>query len=195
MTNNTINTRVRAVAVAAVLGMGLIASPALAHPGHEGGLVAGLTHPLTGLDHLLAMVAVGLWAATREAKRAWQAPAMFLSCLMVGGVLGVVAGPVAAVEPLVSGSLLVLAVLLIAAPFIGDRAGLTLIGAFALLHGHAHGGEASGLVAAYFVGFLMSSAALHLAGWRIGSALFVSPAGRWLAGLGIGAAGLALTFA
>ncbi|WP_226632560.1 HupE/UreJ family protein [Novosphingobium profundi] len=185
----------RTAAMAVALVAGLAATPALAHPGHLGdGLVAGLAHPFLGLDHLLAMLAVGLWAATRKAAQAWQAPAMFLACLALGGVLGLATGAIGALEGVVAGSLVVLAALLVAAPFVGNRAGLALIGLFALAHGHAHGGEASGLVPAYFAGFLAASAALHLIGWKVGCHLFASPLGRWAAGLSIGGAGLALAF-
>jgi len=191
MTNK--NTPGRALAAGSALAAAVAATPAFAHPGHGSGLVAGLTHPFSGADHLLAMLAVGLWAATREAGRAWHAPVAFIVALAMGGVIGVASGPAYFTEWMVSGSLIAFAMLLFVAPFVGDKAGLALIAVFALSHGQVHGAEAIGSIPAYFAGFLAASAALHFIGWRSGRALFASPAGRWLAGFGLGAAGLALT--
>ncbi len=186
----------RAAAIAGTLVLGLAATPALANSGLVmSGFAAGLSHPFLGLDHLLAMVAVGLWAATRKPSKAWQAPAVFMGCLTLGGILGIVTGPILMVEPLIAGSLLGFAVLLLAAPLVSDRVGLTMIGTFALVHGHAHGSEATGMVATFFAGFLIASATLHAIGWKLGTNVFASPLARWIAGLGIGGAGLALAFA
>lgn len=183
----------RAAATAGALALGLVASPALAHPGHlESGFSAGLAHPFLGLDHLLAMLAVGLWAATRKPSEAWQAPAVFMGCLTLGGVLGLVTGPIALVEPLIAGSLLVFSALLLAAPLVSNRVGLSMIGLFALVHGQAHGAETTGAVATFFAGFLIASGVLHALGWKMGASLFASAPARWIAGLGIGGAGLAL---
>ncbi|MBS7669307.1 HupE/UreJ family protein [Croceicoccus gelatinilyticus] len=167
------------------------ATPALAHTGNGAhDLIHGFSHPFAGWDHFAAMLAVGLWAATRAPKQAWHAPAMFLGVLAVGGVGGLVL-PGFSAEGIVAGSLFALAALLIVAPFIGNRAGLGLIGLFALAHGHAHGTEALGFLPAYFAGFIAASAALHLIGWKLGSAIFATRTGRFIAALGIGAAGIA----
>lgn len=172
------------------------ATPAMAHSGHAGhDLAYGFAHPFVGLDHLLAMLAVGMWAATREAQRAWQAPAVFLTALVAGGLLGLVTGIGTSVEPMVGGSLTALGLLLFAAPFVGDRAGLALIGLFALFHGHAHGTEAIGIIPAYFAGFIAASALLHFAGWKVGAVLFARRAARWATGAVIGATGLVLGMA
>lgn len=181
-----------AVLVAAGAGTG----PALAHAGsaaHD--LADGFAHPMTGVDHLLAMVAVGLWAATRPRRQAWQAPAAFLAALTIGAFAGLTFGASAMVEPVVATSLIALSALLLLSPRIGDRAGLAVIAGFALFHGYAHGGEATGGIGGFFAGFLIASAALHMGGYAIGTRVLASRVGRVAAGAGIGIAGLALTFA
>lgn len=169
------------------------ATPALAHPGHDnGGLVAGLIHPFTGADHLAAMVAVGLWAATRPARQAWLAPAAFMATLTAGAVAGVSFGAIPGVETMVAASVLALGALLVLAMRLSAGAALGLIGATGALHGMAHGAEASGQLPAYFAGFLLSSALLHGMGWLAGRTLFARAQGRLVAGLALGATGLAL---
>jgi urease accessory protein len=115
--------------IIAIAGFAASATPALAHPGHDqGGLIAGLVHPFTGVDHLAAMAAVGLWAATRPARQAWQAPALFMAALTVGGGLGVALGAMPGVEMMVAASVLVLGGLLMLATRVGSGLALSLIG-------------------------------------------------------------------
>ncbi len=168
------------------------ATPALAHPGHDGSLMAGLAHPLSGVDHLAAMVAVGLWAATRPARQAFVAPVAFMAALAAGAAAGVMAGALPMVEPMVAASVMVLGALLVLATRLSSGLALGLIAATGALHGLAHGAEASGNLAAYFAGFLASSALLHAAGWQVGRILFSRSQGRLVAGLALGATGLAL---
>lgn len=168
------------------------ATPALAHPGHDGGLVAGLIHPFTGADHLAAMVAVGLWAATRPARQAWLAPAAFMGLLAAGAAAGVSFGAVPGVETMVAASVLALGALLVLATRLSSGLALGLIAATGALHGLAHGAEATGSLPSYFAGFLLSSAVLHGAGWLAGRTLFAQAQGRLVAGLALGATGLAL---
>lgn len=170
----------------------LLASPALAHPGHDGGLAAGLLHPLSGLDHLSAMLAVGLWAATRPAREAWRAPALFVAFLAIGAGLGVVGGTFGPVETMIAGSVSLLGVMLIAAPLLPNALGLAAIGAFALLHGYAHGAEAAGDLVGYFAGFMTASALLHASGWGLGRGLFATRWGRVASGVALAVAGIAL---
>lgn len=180
----------------AIAAAALAASPAFAHPGsaaHD--FTDGIVHPLTGADHLLAFVAVGLWAATRPLGRAWQGPAAFLAALLVGALAGVTFGAAAAVEPLVTASLFAFAGLLLFASRVDERSALALIVTFGLFHGYAHGGEAGSAPFVFCAGFLATSAALHLTGLAIGARLFATRAGRVTAALGIGAAGLALSLA
>ncbi|QAA93022.1 HupE/UreJ family protein [Pollutimonas thiosulfatoxidans] len=185
----------------AMIALTLIGEVALAHPGHTAAdsgdmLAAGLLHPLTGTDHLLAMLAVGLWAATSRANHnAITILVSFLALLLVGAVAGMAVAGVAAIEPMIIASLLVLGLLLASRVSVPLWAGPALAGAFALFHGMAHGAEmlAGGSVAAYIVGFMFSTLALLLtglaAGWMVsGRALWLSR----LAGAGIAAYGLAL---
>lgn len=146
----------------------LMPTAAFAHPGHDGGapFAAGWTHPLGGADHVLAMVAVGLWAATAVDRRAiWALPLAFVAAMVAGGALGAAGVHLPGVEPLilVSGVILGLAVALALQPSLSFA--LPVVAVFGLMHGHAHGveGPAVGLVA-YAAGFVLATGALHLAG-------------------------------
>ena len=174
------------------LPVAAIATPALGHPGHGTGLVAGLVHPFSGLDHLAAMVAVGLWAATRPARQAWHAPLAFMAALAAGAGAGVITGALPGIEPMVAASVVALGALLVVAARLRSGLALGLITATGALHGLAHGAEATGHLPAYFAGFLASSAVLHAAGWQMGRTLFLRAHGRVAAGLVLGGAGLAL---
>ena len=145
---------------------------ALAHPGHVAGspFAAGWAHPLSGSDHVLAMLAVGLWAATATDRRGiWALPLSFMAAMVLGGVLGAAGVQLPAVEPMILASsvILGLAVALALRPSLGVA--LPVVAAFGVMHGHAHGAEgpASGL-AAYAAGFLLATGALHLAGIGLG---------------------------
>lgn len=146
----------------------LLAAPlALAHPHPEAGLahgaLHGFTHPFAGLDHLLAMVAVGLWAAQKGGRAVWALPVGFLLAMAIGGALGVAGMPLPAVEFGIAGSVLIFGLLLLAAPKVPLAMGVAITGAFALFHGHAHGTEMvhglSGL--SYGAGFIAATALLH----------------------------------
>lgn len=149
----------------------LAATPALAHPGHDGGLLGGLLHPFTGFDHLAAMLAVGLWSATRGPGRAWQGPAVFLAALIAGATLGLAGGPSPLVEAGTVASLALFGAMLLAGGRLGDGAGLALIGGAGLIHGYAHGAEANGGVASFVIGFVLASALLHAGGLAAGRRL------------------------
>ncbi len=160
----------------------LVAAPAAAHP--LGG--SGLAHPLSGLDHLLAMLLVGVWAAQQGGRARLALPATFLGLMAAGAGVALLGLPLPAVEPGILASVLVLAALIAAGRRVSLGAGVALTGAFALLHGHAHGAElASGASAAtYVAGFLFSTAMLHAAGLglaslaaRLGGALALRAAG------------------
>lgn len=187
--------------MAAAVGMMLISGAALAHPGHDGAtgnmLLTGLLHPLTGTDHLLAMLAVGLWAATGGMNRraALGTALSFLVLLFLGAMAGMVVADIPAIEPMIIASLLVLGLLLASRVKTPPWAGPVLVGAFALFHGIAHGTELlpGGSAAGYVAGFMLSTLALLLtglgAGWLLrGRALWLTR----LAGAGIAGYGLAL---
>lgn len=168
----------------------LVALPdlALAHAGHaaDSGLVAGMLHPLTGLDHLLAMVAVGLWAAQLQGRAAWTLPALFPAVMVAGAALAASGIAMAGIEPLIALSVVVLGV----AVSFGFRAGLpasaALVGLFAFAHGQAHGLElpVGGDLAGYIAGFTGATVFLHLAGLFLGLA-----SQRWRGGLAARAGG------
>lgn len=187
------------------LVLGSLAFPAiaLAHPGHDGHELtwdfgAGVVHPLTGWDHLLAMVAVGLWAARLEGKSRWLVPAAFIGAMGIGGLLGQSGTTLPGMEQGIAASLLVLGLLIATGTRLPLFAGMALTAAFAIFHGFAHGAEApanaSGLI--YGAGFIAATAMLHLAGLGLGSALAQRPlvvriAGGMVAGAGVVAAVLA----
>lgn len=170
----------------------LMPTAAFAHPGHVDGtpFTAGWGHPLGGADHVLAMVAVGLWAATAMDRRGlWALPLTFVAAMVLGGAFGAGGIPLPGVEPVIlaSGIVLGLAVALALRPSLGFA--LPVVAVFGVMHGHAHGAEgpASGLLA-YGLGFVLATAALHLAGIGLGRLGLT----RVLGGL-TAAAGLALT--
>ena len=175
-----------------------VAAPALAHTNRDvgAGLLSGLLHPLTGLDHLLAMVAVGIWGTQLGTPAIWLLPLTFPLVMSFGGVLGVRAVPLPAVEIGVAASAAVLGIMILlsARPLLSVAAGI--VGAFAVFHGHAHGAElpAAAEPLAYGLGFVLVTGLLHAAGIAVGL-LDRWPAGALaLRGLGavIGAIGLYL---
>ena len=135
-----------------------------------GGFASGVLHPLLGLDHLVAMVAVGLWGAFLGSPAIWLLPVVFPLVMALGGALGIANVPLPAVEIGIASS----GVLLGLAVAFGWRAPLALaavlVGAFAIFHGHAHGTElpAAANPFAYAAGFVLSTGALHLAGVGVG---------------------------
>ena len=175
----------------------LAAGSAEAHTGHGTmGFVAGLVHPF-GLDHLLAMVAVGAWSAQQlPGNKVWQGPATFMAFLLVGAIAGVQGMAFAQGELMVALSVVLLGGMLAAAARVPAQMGLVLIAMAAALHGMAHGAEAPDHgFATYAVGFLITTAALHFcgtgAGWLLRrqlphQALLVSRmAGMAFAGAGV----------
>jgi len=182
--------RTAAVPGAAAVLLACTVLPAQAHgegaSGIGGGLLAGLLHPLLGLDHLVAMVAVGLWGAFLGAPAAWLLPVLFPLVMACGGLLGIAQVPIPAVEAGIAVSGIVLGLMVAAAARPPLAVAGAVVAAFAVFHGHAHGTElpASANALAYSVGFVVSTGLLHVAG--IGLGLLVRwPAGRWaVRGLG-----------
>lgn len=150
------------------------ATPAFAHVGQHLGFSAasGFAHPLMGLDHLAAMIAVGLWAAMAGGKRVWIWPAAFVIAMLVGGFIGRAGIELPQVEPVIALSVVVLGVLVATGVSAPVPMGAMLIAAFAIFHGHAHGAEAPAEGwAGYALGFAAATALLHLAGIGIGLGL------------------------
>lgn len=162
-----------------ILATGLIATaaPALAHTGHgaTSGLIHGLMHPIFGVDHLLAMLAVGLWSGFVFSRHVWAGAAAFMGAMVAGAALSWSGVPIPGVEGLIAASVLVFGALTIFAHVGQARVltGLSLatIAGFGLCHGHAHATEATGAAMAYLGGFLISTGALHLAGIQIARAV------------------------
>ena len=152
-------------------------APTLAHA-HTGvgavhGVANGLLHPLTGLDHLCAMIAVGLWAAQRGGRALWAVPLTFVCVMTFGAALGMAGIGLPLVETGIIASVLILGVLVAAAVRLPLPVSMGIVGLFALCHGHAHGAEmpatASGFT--YGIGFVAMTVMLHLAGIGLGLAM------------------------
>ncbi len=159
----------------------LASSAAWAHPGHDAaGLAAGLAHPFLGLDHLLAMAAVGLWAAQGGGKRIWLLPAAFMTMLAAGAMAAIEWQARLPVETGIALSVLALGLLVALSLRLPLMSGVALAALFGLFHGYAHGLElpASAAPYQYALGFLIATAALHLSGITIGIA-----ARKWHAAL------------
>src|SRR3954463_2237712 len=175
-----------------VLAAVLAACSAFAHSGDgfSGGFTGGFAHPLFGPDHVVAMVAVGLWGAFLGPPAIWMLPIVFPLVMAFGGVLGILGVPLAATETGIaaSGIVLGLMVALAARPPLWIAA--VLVGAFAIFHGYAHGKELpDGTNAvAFSTGFVIATGLLHLTGIAFGL-LARWPAGR----LAVRAAGCVIT--
>lgn len=181
-----------------VLGilLALTAGPALAHTGHgdANGFLHGLTHPMFGPDHLLAMLAVGLWSGFVLPSRFWAGAAAFMGAMVVGAGLSWAGVGFPMVETVIVASVVVFGLLTLVAQ--RGQAGwvtgasLAAIAVFASAHGHAHATEAAGNALAYLAGFLISTAALHLAGIGIARAVAARPVVQQALGAGIALSGL-----
>lgn len=146
----------------------VMATAAEAHTGHgaTNAFTAGLAHPLGGLDHLLAMVAVGLWAGIAGGRALWLWPASFVGAMLIGGGLGMAGVPMPLVEQGIVGSVIVIGLAAALAFSPNLMVGMAIAALAGLFHGHAHGTEvpadASGV--AYSVGFAAATALLHAGG-------------------------------
>jgi urease accessory protein len=183
-------------ALLAVLAFTPVLAQAHPIPGEVHSLMGGFSHPLSGLDHILAMVAVGLWAAQLGGRAMYLVPAAFVSLMTVGGAMGMAGIHLPMVETGILVSILVLGLLIAAAVRLPAVAGMAIVGLFALFHGHSHGTElpaaATGLT--YAIGFILATALLHTCGIGLGllaQKKLPAPAIR-LAGAAIVVAGICL---
>jgi urease accessory protein len=160
------------VEVPATLALLLLAQPALAHTeaGVAGGLVSGFLHPILGPDHVVAMVAVGLWGAFLGMPAMWVLPVVFPLVMALGGVLGVLGVPLPGVEVGIALSAVALGAMVAFAARPPLWVAAVLVGAFAIFHGHAHGAELPGAAnpLAYGLGFVVATGLLHLTGIAFG---------------------------
>jgi urease accessory protein len=179
------------------------AAPAFAHlnPDEHGSFMAGFSHPLFGMDHILVMVAVGLWAAQiaqgeNTRKALFVVPAAFVGTMAFGFFLAVSGVELPFVEPAILASVIALGLLVAMAVHLPTAACAVIVGLFALFHGHAHGGELGSAGALQFgIGFMLATALLHVAGIALGLGIarFSPYVARILGGI-TALAGLSLVF-
>jgi urease accessory protein len=162
------------------------AAPAFAHlnPAEHGSFMAGLSHPLFGMDHILVMVAVGLWASQlgQDGKRnaLWIVPSAFVATMALGFALALSGVVLPFVEPGILASVIALGLLVAMAVRLPTAISAAIVAVFALFHGHAHGGELGSAGALQFgIGFVVATAMLHLAG--IAAGLGISRASPYIA--------------
>ena len=176
----------------------LLPATGLAHPGDHAvhDAMAGFAHPFTGLDHLLAMIAVGLWAARLGRVPAIVLPVAFPLMMIVGGLLAAARIALPAIEPMIALSVITFGTLIAVGVRLPLLASLALVGVFAIFHGYAHVAESAGSVlGGYVAGFVAATVILHAAGLCIGwmtrqhSVRFA----RWV-GAAIATTGTALLF-
>jgi urease accessory protein len=185
------------LAVAALL---LTAIGADAHTGFyqvSGGLLAGLEHPWTGFDHLLAMIAVGLWAVQLEGRAVWMVPLAFVGTMILGGLAGIYGLTLPLSEQMIVFSDLLLGVLILLAVRWSMSWSIGLVALLALFHGVAHGAEMphSAIAGWYVAGFVLSTCSLHGLGMGLGTFVqkYLPPVMMRVAGGLVLAGGLLLT--
>lgn len=152
----------------------LLSTAASAHTGHgANGFSTGLAHPFSGMDHLLTMLAVGLWAGQLGGQRVWQLPATFMAMLAGGAFIGMWMPLLPLIEPGIAASVLILGLLIASPSKLALPISFALTAAFGIFHGYAHGAEMPSAAAplAYAAGFLLATASLHVSGIAMGSAL------------------------
>jgi urease accessory protein len=182
----------------------LFLTPALAQahpgvPGHAHGLVNGFLHPISGLDHVCAMIAVGVWAAQQGGRMLWLAPATFVSLLVFGGVVGIGESQISWIEQGIAASVLTLGLFIAGAVRLPQVVGAGIVGLFGFFHGYSHGAEMPPTVSgvAYAAGFVMATLGLHMVGIGIGQVVQRFASARLLrfAGGAIATAGVYLCLA
>jgi urease accessory protein len=150
----------------------LCALGAQAHSGEGGanGFIAGVMHPLTGFDHMLAMVAVGIWGATLGRPLIFALPMAFPLLMVVGGVLGIIGVPLPYIEVGIAMSVIVLGLAIAFAWRAPVAIAIAIVACFGVFHGYAHGAElpSAAAPAAYVAGFVICTGVLHLIGISLG---------------------------
>ena len=195
MKSKVIASNCRALRRAASLALAVVPAVALAHEetGQAAGFLAGLVHPVSGLDHVLAMIAVGLWGAVLGLPAIWVLPVAFPLVMAVGGLMGLLGFPLPGVEVGIAVSAIVLGVMVLAEVRPPLWLAAAIVAFFAIFHGHAHGRELPEGTSAllYSLGFVVATGLLHAVGIALGVAH------RWalgrqavrVAGGGVAAAG------
>ncbi len=166
-----------ALRVGVLLSAALAAGTALAHPGHPDATMtasmsfaAGFSHPFSGIDHLLAMLAVGLWAAQNKRSAMWVLPLAFPLAMVAGALLAFAGLQIPAAETGIAASVAVLGLLIAFAVRLPLWSSTLVVSLFAMFHGYAHGSELphGSSAAMYGMGFVLATAILHAAGLGIG---------------------------
>lgn len=166
----------RVLAIGGLAGLISLAAaiPASAHVGvgSVDTLSRGFLHPLNGIDHILAMVAVGLYAANLGGRALWLVPSAFVGTMILGGLLGYYGWPLPMVETGIGLSVVAMSMAIALGVRLPTVAAMALVGIFALFHGHAHGNEGAGLGIAflpYAAGFVAATGLLHVSGIALGT--------------------------
>jgi urease accessory protein len=151
----------------------LVILPPIAHTGRGSGAMAGFLHPVLGLEHLLAMITVGLLSAQLGGRAIWTVPAAFVGVMAIGGVLGLLGVDLPLVRFGIAASVTVLGIALLTKASIPEWLAMGFVALFAVFHGHAHGADLPTVtdaidVIAYVAGFLVSTAGLHVIGALVG---------------------------
>jgi urease accessory protein len=154
------------------IALSLLSAPAFAHAGHgpTSGLMAGFSHPFSGLDHVLVMGMVGVMAALAGGRAVWAVPSAFLSAMLAGGLVGLSGFGIPGAEAAIAASVVVAGLVIAAGRFGSIPSIMVLAAGFALFHGYAHGAEIppGDNAVAYGMGFLCASALLLCAGLLVG---------------------------
>ena len=162
----------------------------LLHSYGGGGILSGFLHPLLGLDHLLAMLAVGILSAQIGGRALWTVPATFVGTMAIGALLGIAGVALPFVEYGITLSVLILGIAIFFGDSIPEWTALITVAIFALFHGNAHGSEIPditntiGLLVAYILGFLIATAGLHVVGALLGMLIGRLERGQMLMRLG-----------
>lgn len=184
----------RKIVLATVGIVPFLPSISYAHEGSGGGFVAGLTHPVLGFDHLLAMLSVGILSAQMGGRAIWKVPFTFVLVMLGGGILGINGIPIFSVELGIALSVLGLGVAIALEKKLSSLLAMVFVGFFAIFHGHAHGTEMPSLSKPLFYacGFVLGTAGIHIAGVLVGiiaerlkdGAQLLRYAGAGIAGVG-----------
>ena len=160
----------RKIVLATVGILSFLPSISYAHEGSGGGFMAGLTHPVLGFDHLLAMLSVGILSAQMGGQAIWRVPLAFVLVMLGGGVLGINGIPLFSVELGIALSVLALGVAIALDKKLSPVLAMVFVGFFAIFHGHAHGTEMPSLSKPLFYacGFVLGTAGIHVAGVLVG---------------------------
>lgn len=169
-------------------------TPAFAHTGqqHFSGFAAGFAHPFAGLDHILAMFSVGLFASLLGGRAMWAVPASFIVMMLGGGMLGVIGVDLPAVEAGIVASIIVLGCLIGSGRSYSSWVASLIVGSFAVFHGYAHGVEVPPGTdeLAYSVSFALATLSLHIVGLTFGSCMLTNRSAARLSGAVVALAGL-----